>query len=102
MRIPIIIALSVVLSAAVASGISGMATVGVYDPTGQSPREIQWPPYPAEPPPGFHWQETGSPAIKVDPTTGQPLPGQFTDRWILVRDGYRMPQMKGRRGASQP
>ena len=69
------------------------ATVHVYDPTGQSPAEISWQAYPAAPPPGFHWQHTGSPAIQVDPQ-GRPLPGQFTGTWILVRDGYRMPAMR--------
>ena len=68
-------------------------TVHVYDPTGQSPAQISWQAYPAPPPPGFHWQHSGSPAIKVDPQ-GRPLPGQFTGTWILVRDGYRMPTMK--------
>ena len=43
------------------------ATVHVDDPTGQSPAQISWQAYPAPPPPGFHWQHTGSPAIQVDP-----------------------------------
>ena len=68
--------------------------VPIWDPTGAVPAEIVWPPHPATPPPGFHWQHTGSPAVKVDPATGQPLPGQFVGRWILVRDGHRMPTMK--------
>jgi len=68
-------------------------TVHVYDPTGQSPAQISWQAYPATPPPGFHWQHSGSPAIQVDPE-GRPLPGQFTGTWVLVRDGYRMPMMK--------
>jgi hypothetical protein len=70
----------------------GAITVHVYDPTGQSPAEISWQAYPAAPP-GFHWQRSGSPAIKVDPQ-GRPLPGQFTGTWVLVRDGYRMPTMR--------
>jgi hypothetical protein len=70
-----------------------VTTVHVYDPTGQSPAQISWQPYPASPPPGFHWQHTGSPAIQVDPQ-GRPLPGQFTGTWILVRDGYQMPKMR--------
>jgi hypothetical protein len=53
-----------------------------------------WQPYPAPPPAGFHWQHTGSPAIKLDPTTGQPLPGQRVGSWILVRDGYSMPKVR--------
>ena len=69
------------------------ATVHVYDPTGQSPAQISWQAYPAPPPLGFHWQHSGSPAIKVDPQ-GRPLPGPFTGTWLLVRDGYRMPTMK--------
>ncbi len=68
--------------------------VAVYDPTRQSPAEMRWPPYPAPPPAGFHWQHTGNPAIKVDPATGQPLPGQPVGSWILVRDGYSMPKMR--------
>lgn len=72
-------------------GASG--TVHVYDPTGQSPVQISWQAFPAPPPPGFHWQHTGSPTIQVDPQ-GRPLPGQFTGTWILVRDGYQMPTMK--------
>lgn len=68
-------------------------TVHVYDPTGQSPAQMSWQAYPAPPPPGFHWQHTGSPAIQVDPQ-GRPLPGQFTGTWILVRDGHQMPTMK--------
>jgi len=68
-------------------------TVNVYDPTGQSPAQISWQAYPAPPPPGFHWQHTGSPAIQVDPQ-GRPLPGQLTGTWILVRDGYRMPMIR--------
>lgn len=68
-------------------------TVHVYDPTGQSPAQISWQAYPAPPPPGFHWQHSGSPTIQVDPQ-GRPLPGQFTGLWILVRDGYQMPMMR--------
>jgi hypothetical protein len=68
-------------------------TVHVYDPTGQSPAQISWQAYPAPPPPGFHWQHSGSPAIQVDPQ-GRPLPGQFTGTWVLVRDGYQMPMMR--------
>ena len=68
--------------------------VAVFDPTKQSPSEMVWQPYPAPPPPGFHWQHTGSPAIKLDPTTGQPLPGQRVGSWILVRDGYSMPKVR--------
>lgn len=68
-------------------------TVHVYDPTSQSPAQISWQAYPAPPPPGFHWQHTGSPAIQVDPQ-GRPLPGQMTGAWILVRDGYNMPTIK--------
>ena len=68
-------------------------TVHVYDPTSRSPAQISWQAYPAPPPPGFHWQHTGSPAIQVDPQ-GRPLPGQNTGTWILVRDGYQMPTMK--------
>jgi hypothetical protein len=71
----------------------GATAVHVWDPTGQSPAEIRWQPYPAPPPPGFHWQDTGSPAIQVDPQ-GRPLPGSLTAKWILVRDGYQMPRMK--------
>ena len=83
-----------VLSAvAVACAASTPTMVGVYDPTGQSPQQISWPPYPADPPAGFHWQHSGSPAIRLDPSTGQPAPGQFTGRWVLVRDGYTMPKM---------
>ena len=72
----------------------GGVTVGVYDPAGQSPPTISWPPYPAPPPPGFHWQHSGSPAIKLDPATRQPLPDQWTGAWVLVRDGYTMPKMR--------
>ena len=72
---------------------STATTVHVYDPTGQSPAQISWQAYPAPPPPGFHWQHTGSPAIQVDPQ-GRPLPGQNTGAWILVRDGYQMPSIK--------
>ena len=68
--------------------------VAVYDPTKQSPSEMVWQPYPAPPPAGFHWQHTGSLAIKLDPTTGQPLPGQRAGSWILVRDGYSMPKVR--------
>jgi len=68
--------------------------VAVFDPTKQSPSEMLWQPYPAPPPAGFHWQHTGSPAIKLDPTTGQPLPGQRVGSWILVRDGYSMPKVR--------
>jgi hypothetical protein len=68
-------------------------TVNVYGPTGQSPAQSTWQAYPAPPPPGFHWQHTGSPAIQVDPE-GRPLPGQSTGTWVLVRDGYRMPTMR--------
>ena len=79
--------------AAAQDGRDPAALVPVWDPTGASSSEIAWPPYPATPPPGFHWQHTGSPAIKLDPATGRSLPGQL-GRWILVRDGYRMPTMK--------
>ena len=68
--------------------------VAVFDPTKQSPSEMLWQPYPAPPPAGFHWQHTGSPAIKLDPATGQPLPGQRAGSWILVRDGYSMPKVR--------
>ena len=68
--------------------------VAIFDPTRQSPAEMMWQPYPAPPPPGFHWQHTGSPAVKLDPTTGQPRPGQPTGSWILVRDGYSMPKVR--------
>ena len=68
--------------------------VAVFDPTKQSPTEMMWQPYPAPPPAGFHWQHTGSPALKVDPTTGRPLPGQPAGSWILVRDGYSMPKVR--------
>jgi hypothetical protein len=68
--------------------------VAVFDPTKQSPSEMVWQPYPAPPPAGFHWQHTGSPAIKLDPTTSQPLPGQHVGSWILVRDGYSMPKVR--------
>ena len=68
--------------------------VAVFDPTKQSPAEMMWQPYPAPPPAGFHWQHTGSPAIKLDPTTSQPLPGQHVGSWILVRDGYSMPKVR--------
>ena len=68
--------------------------VAVFDPTRQSPSEMRWPPYPAPPPAGFHWQHTGSPAIRVDPTTGQPRPGPGAGSWILVRDGYSMPKVR--------
>jgi hypothetical protein len=68
--------------------------VAVFDPTRQSPSEMLWQPYPAPPPTGFHWQHTGSPAIKLDPATGQPLPGQRAGSWILVRDGYSMPKVR--------
>ena len=68
--------------------------VAVYDPTRQSPAEMMWQPYPAPPPAGFHWQHTGSPAVKVDPATGQPLSGQPVGSWILVRDGYSMPKVR--------
>jgi len=70
------------------------AHVAVYDPTRQSPAEMMWQPYPASPPAGFHWQHTGSPAVKVDPATGQPLSGQPVGSWILVRDGYSMPKVR--------
>jgi len=68
--------------------------VAVFDPTKQSPSEMMWQPYPASPPAGFHWQHTGSPAIKLDPATGQPRPGQLAGSWILVRDGYSMPKVR--------
>jgi len=68
--------------------------VAVYDPTRQSPAEMMWQPYPAPPPAGFHWQHTGSPTVKVDPATGQPLSGQPVGSWILVRDGYSMPKVR--------
>lgn len=68
--------------------------VAVYDPTKPSPSEMMWQPYPATPPAGFHWQHTGSPAIKLDPSTGQPFPGQPIGSWILVRDGYSMPKVR--------
>jgi len=68
--------------------------VAVFDPTKQSPSEMLWQPYPAPPPAGFHWQHTGSPAIKLDPATGRPLPGQRVGSWILVRDGYSMPKVR--------
>ena len=68
--------------------------VAVFDPTRQSPSEMLWQPYPAPPPAGFHWQHTGSPAIKLDPATGQPLPDQRAGSWILVRDGYSMPKVR--------
>jgi hypothetical protein len=90
-----IIAVSLVLIAGISYGAPATTTVGVYDPTGQSPQEIQWPPYPADPPPGFHWQRTGGPAVQIDPITGHPLPGRFIGGWILVRDGHVMPQIKG-------
>src|SRR5262249_5535200 len=67
---------------------------GVYDPTSHPPAEMMWQPYPASPPAGFHWQHTGSPAVKVDPATGQPLSGQPVGSWILVRDGYSMPKVR--------
>jgi len=70
-----------------------VTTVDVYDPTGESPAQISWQAYPAQPPPGFHWQHSGSPAIQLD-AQGRPLPGQLTGAWILVRDGYQMPTMK--------
>ena len=90
------IAVSLVLVAAIGCGAPATTTtVGVYDPTGQSPQEIQWQPYPATPPPGFHWQRTGGPAVQADPTTGHPLPGEFIGGWVLVRDGSVMPQIKG-------
>jgi len=73
---------------------AGPATVGVGDPTGQSPPTISWLPYPAAPLPGFHWRHSGSPAIRLDPTTRQPLPDQWTGAWVLVRDGYTMPKMQ--------
>lgn len=78
-----------------APGLAGGAAnaVHVWDPTGQSPTEISWQSYPAPPPPGFHWQDTGSPAIQVDPQ-GRPLPGPLTAKWILVRDGYQMPKIR--------
>ena len=72
----------------------GRVAVSIYDPTGRSPEQIMWKPYPASPPEGFHWQESGSPSTKLDPLTGQPLPGQITSRWILVRDGYSMPKIR--------
>ena len=68
--------------------------VAVFDPTGRSPAEMRWQPYPAPPPAGFHWQHTGSTALKVDPATGRPLPGQPGGSWILVRDGYSMPKVR--------
>jgi len=68
--------------------------VAIYDPTKQSPSEMMWQPYPASPPAGFHWQHTGSPSIKLDPSTGQPLSGQGVGSWILVRDGYSMPKVR--------
>ena len=68
--------------------------VAVFDPTKQSPSEMVWQPYPAAPPVGFHWQHTGSLAIKLDPATGQPLSGQRVGSWILVRDGYSMPKVR--------
>jgi hypothetical protein len=68
--------------------------VAVFDPTRQSPAEMMWQPYPAPPPAGFHWQHTGSPALKLDPATGRPLPGQPAGSWILVRDGYSMPKVR--------
>ncbi|MBI1847347.1 MAG: hypothetical protein HYR86_10290 [Candidatus Rokubacteria bacterium] len=71
------------------------AMVAVFDPTGQSPQQMAWPPYPAAPPPGYHWQETGSPAIRIDPATRQPVTGPIVNQWILVRDGYTMPQIRG-------
>ena len=74
---------------------SGISTlVSVYDPTGQSPAQIAWPPYPATPPTGYHWEDTGSPAIVIDPASGQPVPGRPTGGWILVRDGYSMPRIR--------
>lgn len=73
---------------------AGFVAIGVYDPTGQSPNTMTWLPYPAAPPPRFHWQHSGSPAVRLDPTIGQPLPGQWAGAWVLVRDGYTMPKMR--------
>jgi hypothetical protein len=73
---------------------AGTVSIGIYDPTGQSPDTMTWLSYPAAPPSGFHWQHSGSPAIRLDPTTGQPLAGQSTGTWVLVRDGYTMPKMR--------
>jgi hypothetical protein len=89
----ILVVVFVLSAVAIASATSAPTVVSVYDPTGQSPQQIAWPPYPAEPPAGFHWQHSGSPAIRLDPSTGQPLPGQFTGGWLLVRDGYTMPKI---------
>ena len=68
--------------------------VAVFDPTRQSPAEMMWQPHPAPPPAGFHWQHTGSTALKFNPATGRPLPGQPAGSWILVRDGYSMPKVR--------
>jgi hypothetical protein len=70
----------------------GQTMVSVYDPTGQSPLTIVWAPYPAPPPPGFHWQHSGRPAVLLDPKTREPLPDEWTGTWVLVRDGHAMPK----------
>ena len=84
----------IVILALVVALASAAVTVGVYDPSGQSPPTISWTPYPADPPAGFHWEHSGRPAAARDPKTGQPLPGQLTGGWVLVRDGYTMPKMR--------
>src|SRR5262245_60506418 len=57
-------------------------TIGVYDPTGKSPTSIQWAPYPAPPPTGFHWQHSGRGAMALDPSTREPLPGETSGHWV--------------------
>ena len=76
------------------TAVPGSVVIGIYDPTGESPASISWPPYPAAPPSGFHWQHSGSPPVRWDPRTGQPVPGQRRGKWVLVRDGYTMPTMQ--------